>query len=88
MSKETGIAAFLLETGPDQREEVRTALAEPLLERAIGVIYRPESERLSHYFEAELSNQFDAWIWFAETEAVSAHSHAEHGPEETYPFGL
>ncbi|MFD0987821.1 protein-L-isoaspartate(D-aspartate) O-methyltransferase [Methyloligella solikamskensis] len=88
VSRATDIAAFLLETGPGQREEIRTALAEPLLERAIGVIYRPESERLSHYFEAELSNQFDAWIWFAETQAVTARPHAEHGPEETYPFGL
>ena len=41
----------------------RAALAEPLLERAIGVIYRPETELLSHYFQAELSHQFDAWIW-------------------------
>ena len=45
-----------------QRETVRSELAEPLLERAIGVIYRPETELLSHYFQAELSRQFDAWI--------------------------
>jgi erythromycin esterase-like protein len=40
-----------------------------LLERAIGVIYRPETELLSHYFQAELSRQFDAWIWFTKTSA-------------------
>ena len=87
-SRDTGIAAFLLETGPGQRETVRSELAEPLLERAIGVIYRPETELLSHYFQAELSRQFDAWIWFAETQAVAARPVHAHGPDETYPFGL
>ena len=87
-SRDTAIPAFFLETGPAQKRSVRDALAEPLLERAIGVIYRPENERLSHYFEAELSRQFDAWIWFEETKAVAARPHAEHGPEETYPSGL
>jgi erythromycin esterase-like protein len=67
---------------------VRSELAEPLLERAIGVIYRPETELLSHYFQAELSRQFDAWIWFAETQAVAARQVHAHGPDETYPFGL
>ena len=88
-SRDAGIAAFLLETGPGQKRHVRDALAEPLLERAIGVIYRPETELLSHYFQAELSRQFDAWIWFTETKAVAAHPQAHpHGPDETYPFGL
>jgi erythromycin esterase-like protein len=87
-SRDTGIAAFLLETGPRQRESVRAELAEPLLERAIGVIYRPETELLSHYFQAELSRQFDAWTWFAETQAVAARPLHAHGPDETYPFGL
>jgi erythromycin esterase-like protein len=41
------------------------------LERAIGVIYRPESERQSHYFEARLSHQFDAAIFFDRTSAVT-----------------
>jgi erythromycin esterase-like protein len=88
-SRDTGIAAFFLETGPGQRPQLRDELAEPLLERAIGVIYRPETELLSHYFQAELSRQFDAWIWFTETKAVAAHGEAHpHGPDETYPFGL
>jgi hypothetical protein len=54
------------------------------------VIYRPETELLSHYFQAELSRQFDAWIWFTETEAVEAARPAVYakGPDETYPFGL
>ena len=87
-SRDTGIAAFMLETGPGQRESVRAELAEPLLERAIGVIYRPETELLSHYFQAELSRQFDAWIWFEETEAVAARPVYAERPDETYPFGL
>ena len=88
-SRDADIAAFFLETGPGQKEHIRAALAEPLLERAIGVIYRPETELLSHYFQAELSRQFDAWIWFTETHAVAAHGEAHpHGPDETYPFGL
>ena len=88
-SRDAGIDAFFLETGPGQKTSVREALAEPLLERAIGVIYRPETELLSHYFQAELSLQFDAWIWFTETEAVAARAEAHpHGPDETYPFGL
>lgn len=88
-SRDAGIAAFFLETGPGQQDAVREALAEPLLERAIGVIYRPETELLSHYFQAELSRQFDAWIWFTETQAVAARAQAHpHGPDDTYPFGL
>src|SRR5215510_2526362 len=47
-SRDANIPAFLLETGPRQKERVRADLAEPLLERAIGVIYRPETELLSH----------------------------------------
>jgi protein-L-isoaspartate(D-aspartate) O-methyltransferase len=88
-SREANIPAFFLETGPGQKEDIRAELAEPLLERAIGVIYRPESELLSHYFQAELSRQFDAWIWFEETEAVAARPTAyAEGPDDTYPFGL
>jgi erythromycin esterase-like protein len=88
-SRDANIPAFFLETGPPQKEHIRAELAEPLLERAIGVIYRPETELLSHYFQAELSRQFDAWIWFEETHAVAAHGEAHpHGPDETYPFGL
>jgi protein-L-isoaspartate(D-aspartate) O-methyltransferase len=89
-SCDANIPAFFLEIGPGQTERVRVDLAEPLLERAIGVIYRPETELLSHYFQAELSHQFDAWIWFTETSAVAAQETAAYaaGPDETYPFGL
>lgn len=62
------------------------------MERAIGVIYRPETERLSHYFHARLADQFDAVIHFNETRAVEPLERAalwETGePPETYPSGL
>ena len=47
------------------------ALGGPMLERAIGVVYRPETERSSHYFEARLSEQFDAAIFFDRSRAVT-----------------
>jgi erythromycin esterase-like protein len=71
---------------------VGSALMEPRLERAIGVIYRPESERLSHYFTATLPEQFDAVIHVDVTSAVqpleraTAEQAAE--PPETYPSGV
>jgi erythromycin esterase-like protein len=69
----------------------RRDLGAPRLERAIGVIYRPETERASHFFHARLSDQFDAVLHFDETEAVRPLERAaEHQPEpaETFPSGL
>ena len=64
-------------------------LLKPRLERAIGVIYRPESEGASHYFDAVLPRQFDEYIWFDETTAVTPFKTAElEGLPDTYPFGL
>ena len=59
------------------------------LERAIGVIYRPETERASHYFEANLPRQFDEYIWFDGTSTVTPLDTAEiKGLPDTYPFGV
>jgi erythromycin esterase-like protein len=60
------------------------------LERAIGVIYRPEHERASHYFRARLPQQFDAVLHFDETQALEPLEpepgwHTDDAPE-TYPF--
>lgn len=67
-------------------------LAAPLLERAIGVVYRPESEFASHYFSASLSAQFDAVFHLDETTAVEPFDITEHWIThelpDTYPFGL
>jgi protein-L-isoaspartate(D-aspartate) O-methyltransferase len=59
------------------------------LERAIGVIYRPETELASHYFEAVLPKQFDEYIWFDRTRAVTPLDVRKlEGVPDTYPFGL
>jgi erythromycin esterase-like protein len=67
-------------------------LGEPRLERAIGVIYRPETERVSHYFDAKLPQQFDAVLHFDETLAVEPLDRtpgwATGDAPETYPFGV
>jgi len=51
--------------------EVARHLKGPMLERAIGVVYLPHSERASHYFDASLAEQFDAALFFSETKAVT-----------------
>jgi protein-L-isoaspartate(D-aspartate) O-methyltransferase len=71
------------------RPALRERLMAPQLERAIGVIYRPETERASHYFQAVLPDQFDEYIWFGTTSAVTPfETHALEGVPDTYPFGL
>ena len=77
----------------DLREpRVQAALDEALLQRAIGVIYRPETERMSHYFEADLPRQFDLVIHLDETQALKPlERHAAWDLEEvpeTYPTAL
>lgn len=87
---DTGINRFLLllrNAGP-----LADALNIPRLERAIGVIYRPQSERLSHYFNAHLADQFDAVIHFDQTRAVEPLEHAPTSRlrevPEAYPSGV
>lgn len=87
---QTGIERFFL---PIERGTyVHSLLAQPRLERAIGVIYRPESERASHYFNARLSEQFDMIIHFDRTRAVEplepvAAWESSEAPE-TFPSGV
>jgi erythromycin esterase-like protein len=75
-----------------QESQLKHSLRESLLERAIGVIYRPETERLSHYFHARLSDQFDAVIHIDETRAVEPleRTSAWEAGEvpETFPSGI
>ncbi|HYB40838.1 MAG TPA: protein-L-isoaspartate(D-aspartate) O-methyltransferase [Candidatus Methylomirabilis sp.] len=71
------------------RAELREELAPPRLERAIGVVYRPDTELQSHYFQAVLPAQFDEYLWFDRTSAVRAlGADAGQGMPDTYPFGL
>jgi protein-L-isoaspartate(D-aspartate) O-methyltransferase len=72
----TDVRAFLLHLREPAVEDVRVELAPPRLERAVGVVYRPQTELQSHYFRATLPDQFDAWLWFDETRAVDALSTA------------
>jgi erythromycin esterase-like protein len=87
---DTGVPRFLLDLHPDRHVELRQLLRVPRLERYIGVIYRPDSERWSHYAESVLSRQYDAWLWFDETRAVMPLDAGQphEGLPETYPFGL
>jgi protein-L-isoaspartate(D-aspartate) O-methyltransferase len=83
--------AFVLHLRDPRRPAIRDELLPPRLERAIGVVYRPETERASHYFHAILPGQFDEFVWFDETRAVTplrAKVTTPAGPPETYPFGL
>ena len=85
---EVGLERFLLllREGP-----LRDALGQPRLERAIGVIYRPETERVSHYFRAHLPAQFDAVLHVDETSALEPlerWAHDEVDLPETYPSGM
>ncbi|MEJ2603852.1 MAG: protein-L-isoaspartate(D-aspartate) O-methyltransferase [Gammaproteobacteria bacterium] len=86
---EAQVPRFLLDLSDDGETEFRQAMEKPRLERAIGVIYRPETERMSHYFEAVLPRQFDEYIWFDASTAVAPLSTDEmEGMPDTYPFGL
>ena len=86
---ESGVPAFALALRAPRRDAVREELAPPRLERAIGVIYRPETELASHYFQAVLPEQFDEYVWFDDTRAVTPLGQIEtHGMPDTYPFGL
>lgn len=86
---ETEIPNFFLNL---RDEEIAELLKKPQLERAVGVIYRPQTERASHYFTAVLSEQFDGVIHFDETSAVvpldevSARTHDD--VPETFPEGF
>jgi len=64
---EVALPAFALNLAD---EDVRAALEPERLSRAIGVIYRPQTERQSHYFRARLADQFDALIHVDETRAL------------------
>ncbi len=87
---DVGMPAFFLPLAPGG--EVHELLSRPRLERAIGVIYRPETERWSHYFRATLAAQFDGVIHIDETEAVEplegAGAWDEEEVPETFPSGV
>jgi protein-L-isoaspartate(D-aspartate) O-methyltransferase len=68
---DSGMPAFVLPLREPTHAAIVDELRAPRLERAIGVIYRPDTEVQSHYFQADLPAQFDAYIWFDETRAIT-----------------
>lgn len=86
---DAGHPQFLLPLQRTTRTNLVEGLLKPRLERAIGVIYRPKTELESHYFQAILPYQFDEYIWFDETQAITPlrTEQLEELPD-TYPFGL
>ncbi len=85
----TELNRFVLPLTKSKSPQLTAMLAKRRLERAIGVIYRPDTERQSHYFDASLPGQFDEWIWFDETSAVdplTTLQAAEHEP--AHPFAI
>jgi erythromycin esterase-like protein len=90
VSHDSRLPRFLLDLRPEEiGREIKEVLMEPRLERFIGVIYRPETERWSHYSTCILPRQYDGWVWFDETKAVTPLPGEQRpGDDETYPFGL
>lgn len=85
-------AAHPLTGSPHDYDRLMDIIGDPALERAIGVIYRPDTERASHYFYAQLRDQFDVVLHFDETGAVeplerTAQWEAGEVPER-YPFAV
>ncbi len=87
---QTGLSSFFLPLG--KGTAAGEALSNRLLERAIGVVYRPETEQVSHYFTAALSQQFDAVIHFDHSNALEPLERLQpsvHGDvPETFPSGV
>jgi erythromycin esterase-like protein len=90
VSHDSRLPRFLLDLRPEEiGREIKEALMEPRLQRFIRVIYRPETERWSHYSTCILPRQYDGWVWFDETRAVTPLPGEQRpGDDETYPFGL
>lgn len=90
MLHEAGVKNFILNFRDNK--ELTKFFDRPILQRFIGVIYQPQTERLSHYYHANISKQFDALIYLDETTAVEplrAEPHWHCGElDETYPFGM
>ena len=89
----TGTKNFVLDLRQGRCDaKLREGLMKRRLERFNGVIYRPDTERQSHYSSAILPEQFDALIWFNESRAVKTlevhQPHTALGLDETWPFGL
>ncbi len=87
--QKTGMDRALLDMTRPIDTALRATLKAERLQRAIGVVYRPESERGSHYYHVSPALQFDYYVWFEKTNPVTPLPVVpETGGAETYPFGL
>ena len=87
----TNVFNFTLPLRAEHSEKkLREFLNTPRLERAIGVVYRPETELRSHYFKTVLPSQFDEYIWFNKTNAITPINTKTEKTKlsDLHPFGL
>lgn len=85
----TGLPGLILPMRAGRELDVATELSHARLERAIGLIYRPETEFASLYFEVELPRQFDEYVWIDKTSAVRPLEAVKmQVMPDTYPFGV
>ena len=87
---EAGVPRFLLDLSPRRHPALRRRLLDPRPERFIGVIYRPDTERQSHYADVSLPGQFDAFVWLDQTTAITPLDDAPPRADvpDTWPFVL
>jgi protein-L-isoaspartate(D-aspartate) O-methyltransferase len=86
---DSGVPGLLLPLRALPADPDLAGLRESRLQRAVGVLYRPQTEMVSHYYESVLPEQYDEYIWFDRSHAVTAlDSLSLEGLPQTYPFGL
>ena len=86
---DSGVPGLLLPLRSLPADPDLAGLRESRLQRAVGVLYRPLTEMASHYFESVLPEQYDEYIWFDRSHAVTPlDSLSLEGVPETYPFGV
>jgi erythromycin esterase-like protein len=89
LAHDSGVQRFMLDMRKGRHSDLRERLLDPKLERFIGVIYRPQTERWSHYSACCLPRQFDAYVWFDETRAVASTApRSGRGEDDLFPSGL
>jgi erythromycin esterase-like protein len=81
--RDVGPERFLLDL---RVPDLRRVLHAKRPQRAIGVLYHPETERVSHYFEVSLADQFDAFVFLEETKAVTAVTDTTRNVPDDHPF--
>ena len=71
LGRQAGMPAFILSLREPAHPDIREAMSGARLQRAVGPVYQPSTERASHYFQAALADQFDEYVWFREGHAIT-----------------